>query len=308
MDWRSYLDDGARLIAPWLGGRYVYRDGRRWRIPGYLPLEHAWCEWGIKGREAEYLKICDQDPDYTCGQVREFWTGYLVGNRLIPDGTEWCANEEHLIGHTMMVYLIEPGLERFTRAEVEVVADKAVFRQCLFPLGPEDDARKAFADRRYTLGHIADCTPALDLAFRFACLQRRLLEERRARLGQARREERHRETLAQNMSTGLGRRMEAVEHFDEAVRSALALSGADLLDIRGGRERIEAVIQFRLKERRFECVVERDTLRIVDSGICLTDESSGERGDGYFTLESLPGVILEAIESNRLVVYRHVED
>lgn len=308
MDWRDHLDKGAHLIAPWLGGRHLYRDGRRWRIPGDLPLEHAWCEWRTKGREAEYLKTCEPDPEYKSGNVRELWTGYLVGNRLIPDGTEWCANEEEIIGHTMAVYLVEPGLERFTRAEVELVDNKPLFRQCLFPLGPEDDARKAFADRRYTLGHVADCTPALDLAFRFACLQRRLLEERRARLAQARREERRREVLAQNMGTGLGRRMEAVEHFDEAARAALALSSADLLDIRGGRERNEAVVQFRLKERRFECVVERDTLRIVDSGICLTDESSGERGDGYFTLESLPGVILEAIEGNKLVVYRHVED
>ena len=308
MDWKAYLDKDAHLIAPWLGGRFIYRDGRRWRVPGDLPLEHAWCEWGIRGREAEYIRICEPDPDYKSGQVRELWTGYLVGNRLIPDGTEWCANEERIIGHTMQVYLVEPGLERFTRAEIEVINDKPMFRQCIFPLGPEDDARKAFVDGRYTLGHIADVTPALDLAFRFACLQRRLLHERRARLDQARREERRREVLAQNMGTGLGRRMEAVEHFDDAARAALALSGADLLDIRGGRQRIEAIVQFRLRGRRFECVVERDTLRIVDSGICLTDESSGEKGDTYFTLESLPGVILEAIESNRLVVYRHVED
>jgi hypothetical protein len=66
------------------------------------------------------------------------------------------------------------------------------------------------------------------------------------------------------------------------------------------------VVQFRFQGQAFECVVEADTLRIVDSGICLVDHGTGERGDNYFTLESLPAVIEQANREQRLVIFRHV--
>jgi hypothetical protein len=54
-------------------------------------------------------------------------------------------------------------------------------------------------------------------------------------------------------------------------------------------------------------VVHAPTLRIVDAGICLEAHVTGERGDNRFTLESLPAVLEEAIRTNRLVVFRHVD-
>jgi hypothetical protein len=52
-------------------------------------------------------------------------------------------------------------------------------------------------------------------------------------------------------------------------------------------------------------VVDRNTLQVVDSGICLTDHHTGEKGDAYFTLESLPPVVGQAMDEGVLVVYRH---
>ena len=37
----------------------------------------------------------------------------------------------------------------------------------------------------------------------------------------------------------------------------------------------------------------------------LTDESTGEKGDTRFTLESLPTVVQQAMDEGILVVYRH---
>jgi NAD(P)H-dependent flavin oxidoreductase YrpB (nitropropane dioxygenase family) len=91
----------------------------------------------------------------------------------------------------------------------------------------------------------------------------------------------------------------------EAARAALALAGAEYLDHRASTQAAEVVVRFRLAGRRFECVCERQTLRIIDAGVCLTDERTGEKGDSRFTLESLPGVIQEAERSGRLVVFRH---
>ena len=55
-------------------------------------------------------------------------------------------------------------------------------------------------------------------------------------------------------------------------------------------------MRFRLDDLRFECTCDRRTLRIIDAGVCLVDHHTGERGDDYFTLESLPGVIRQAEE------------
>ena len=67
----------------------------------------------------------------------------------------------------------------------------------------------------------------------------------------------------------------------------------------------EWIVRYRLDGRRFECVCDAN-LRIVDSGICLTDAATGIKGDTRFTLESLPAVVQQAIDDDVLVVYRHV--
>ena len=63
-------------------------------------------------------------------------------------------------------------------------------------------------------------------------------------------------------------------------------------------------MRFRFRRQRFECVCD-EALRIVDSGICLVDHATGERGDTRFTLESLPAVIGQAMDEGRLVRFRH---
>ena len=106
--------------------------------------------------------------------------------------------------------------------------------------------------------------------------------------------------------TGAWRRALARRDFEAAAREALRLSGAELLDARPAYGRGEMIVQYRFRRRRLECVVDRATLRVSDAGICLTDEVTGERGDTYFTLESLPAVVGEAMDRSLLVVYRHV--
>lgn len=234
--------------------------------------------------------------------------GYLVGNRFIPDQESRHLN--YMFGRvhevTHRVFLVEPGLERFSR--VRVVVDREgryIFEGECFPFGPEDAVRNAFLDRKDT-SDIKGVPPALDLAFSFASRERERAEERRAELERIREQERLREEAERNMGTGAGRRALAQNDFEAAARSALAIGGAEYLDSRPGYGN-EMIVQYRLDGQRFECVAERDTMRIVDSGICLTDEYSGEKGDTYFTLESLPSVVQQAIRESVLVVYRHVD-
>ena len=95
--------------------------------------------------------------------------------------------------------------------------------------------------------------------------------------------------------------------FETAARTALAVGGAHYLDHRLAPRGDEMVVRFRLDDERFECTCDVSTLRIIDSGICLIDHETEERGDTYFTLESLPGVIRQAQREGRLVVFRHIE-
>jgi hypothetical protein len=82
------------------------------------------------------------------------------------------------------------------------------------------------------------------------------------------------------------------------VERALETAGARLLATRRlGNERLE--VTFGFMGERFISIVEADSLRVVDAGICLAG------ADREVTLESLPSVIREAIEDDVLVITRH---
>lgn len=308
MGWQDLLEESSdHLVAPWLGGRRVFSDARSWRIPGKLPRDFDWYLWEVKGRTASWLRKHDADPDY--GERLTKVRGYLVGDRIVPNGASVDPDPDKLFGQTKSVHLVDPGLDRFVPVEVMIDRDgRIIYSQELFPLGPEDAVRRAFIDRKESVDHIAGIVPALDLAFRFATRQRVLAEERRAELERVRLEEERREQACRNMGTGLGRRALAVTDPEAAAKAALAVSGAELLDIRQSRIDREMIVQFRLENRRFECVAHKDTLQIIDAGICLEDHRTLEKGDTYFTLESLPAVIRQAIREGALHVYRHVDD
>lgn len=295
-----------RLVIPWLGGRRVYRDGRAWKVDGRVPREFGWYLWTISGRTARKIGESAADPDYGDGSVTA--RGYLVGDRFIPEKARVDPDPDKLVEQTVPVYLVEPGLERF--APVQVIFDaenRPIYKMELFPSGAEEKVREAFIARKETISDVPGVTPALDLAFRFATRQRQLLEAHRAELERKRAEEERLEQARRNMGTGLGRRTMAAMDFEAGARAALAVGGAELLDVRPGRVRTEMIVQYRFENRRLECVVRKDTLQIVDSGICLEDHRTREKGDTYFTLESLPAVVRQAIQEHKLVVYRHVD-
>lgn len=311
MSWRDLLSNGEKLSLPWLGGRKVHGKDRSWTVQGKLPEEHGWYEFDISGgRKATLSGDGEIDPDFeTALSVK----GYLVGDRLVPDQARVEPDPDKLWEQTTPVHLVEPGLERFSRAVVAPDrTGRMVYIRQEFPEGPEMEVQEAYQDRLESISHVKNVTPALDLAFRFVSHQRLLAEERRRELERRRAEEerkrREEEALREamrNAGTGVGRRALAARDFDAAARAALVISGAQLLDTRRSYRRNEMVVQYRFRRRRLECVVDRATLQVIDSGICLTDHHTGEQGDTYFTLESLPAVVGQAMDEGRLVVYRH---
>jgi hypothetical protein len=288
------------------------------------PPEHGWAEFQAHtagSRVLVFQKMCDPAPDQLKWRVE----GYLVGDRLVPS-TARAIREEltpaKVLEISERVHLIEPGLDRFVRVSAGRMCEDGplVYIQQEMPLGPEWEVQDAFLEGKPDVDAIKGVTPALDVAFyletwqRAEAERRRLeLEERRRQEEEARQREARRQEIAERLGDGAGRRAVAAENFETAARAALAVGGATYLDHRNAPHVGEIVVRFRLGGRRYECTCDRRTLQIIDAGICLTahyddpDFEGGTKGDTWFTLESLPAVILEAERNGQLVVFRHVD-
>jgi hypothetical protein len=80
----------------------------------------------------------------------------------------------------------------------------------------------------------------------------------------------------------------ALEQAGARLESARKLNGAQL------------EVVFRFMDQRFISLVDANTLQVIDSGICLGHPPS----DALLTLDSLPAVIKEAIDTDALVILR----
>jgi hypothetical protein len=314
MGWEDLLapEGGEQKTLPWLGDKKVHGYGRTWTIKGKRPKQHGWYVFDVSGRKATLVGPAEDAP-HDFEEHHPTLLGYLAGSRFIPDDARVDPDPDKLIDQTDNAHCIEPGLERFVRVLVAKTGNHdLIYIRQEFPQGPEFDVTAAYQDRRDSVDHIKGVTPALDLCFRWESLQRLKAEEweremERIRLEEvaaAEAEERLRQAM-RDSGTGAGRRELAKRDFKAAATAALGVLGAELLDYRQGRHASEMIVQYQFMNRRLECVCHRDTLRIIDAGVCL-DNHRGTKGDTRFTLESLPSVIKEAIDGRKLVVWRHV--
>ncbi len=302
LDWETLLDDQTTITAPWLGGRVLNSVERSFKITGTLPAEFGWYSWKTKNKEAAL--VGESDPIFET--FRRQKSGYLVGDRLFCEGNVVPRDVTTLHTAGERIFLIPPGLDRFSRISAGVIgiSHKFVFMQQEFPQGPELDVLEAYLEEAQDIAHIKGVSPALALAFRLETYNRAEAERRRAQL-EAERVRRERiEQAQQLMGTAQGRRSLVAYDFKAAAEAALKVGNATYVDHRQGRNRNEWIVRYRVDTTRLECVCDSN-LRIIDAGVCLTDEHTGEKGDTYFTLESLPGVIKEAIDKDILVIYRH---
>lgn len=310
MGWEDLLDAGDETtVSPWVGGRTLRTDSRVFKITGKLPREHGWYSFDLHGRSASVRESVDSQ------QLQEVVVGYLVGNRLVVDGARVDPDPQKIADQAEQVYLIEEGLDRFVRVAAGRPFEDGplIYSHQEMPLGPEDDVLTAFLDEADTVAHIPDVAPALDAVFRMEVWRRAEAVKQRLELERQRREEEERlariqkrQELVEQLGDGAGRRRMAVEDFDEAAKAALRVGGAHFLDSRNAHQRSEKVVRFRFDGRRFECTCDATTLRIIDAGICLQDHNTGVKGDTFFTLESFPAVIRQAIDEDKLVVWRHI--
>jgi hypothetical protein len=92
-----------------------------------------------------------------------------------------------------------------------------------------------------------------------------------------------------------------LENAEERAEAALEAAGARMMSARRLMGN-QLEVTYRFMGERFITVCDAITLNVWDSGICLGHGNA--RGDRQLTLESLPAVIREAIESEVLVITR----
>lgn len=300
MGWRDLLEaEGETIVAPWLGGRSVILGSRQWRLTGAPPPEPGWYRFSVRGRNVEVGDPADPDHELFVSVI----TGHLVGDRLVSDEAVVDPDPAKIASASERVHLLELGLDRFVRVTAGRVTKDGplIFKEEEMPLGPEEEVLSAWQDEQPSVDDIKGVSPALDAAFRMELWRRAEAKRRREELEA----ERRRQELARTLGDGAGRRAIAPRDFEAAARAALAVGGAEYLEHRPSVQRGEMVVRFRIERRRFECTCDAQTLRIIDAGVCLIDHETDERGDTYFTLESLPGVIQQAEREGVLVVFRH---
>lgn len=304
--WENLLSStNEEMIAPWVGGRTVVFPDRVCKLQK-APREFGWYKFKIKNRNAKYLELIDKPFNI----LNNISYGYLIGDRFIPDTTVKITNPQiqHLIDNFSKVYLIEDGLDRFVRISVGKFNENGqLIYNCMeMPLGPEDAVINAFLDKKDSIDDIPGVTPGLNIAFKIETWRRNEADRLRREEESRREAEERRQKLLKSVETGIGRREIAKVDFAAAARAALSISGSEYLDHRQSSNSNEMVVRFRLDGQKFECTCNKNTLSIIDAGVCLTNERTGEKGDTWLTLESLPPVIRHASREDRLVVFRHV--
>ncbi|MFZ5444180.1 MAG: hypothetical protein ACOZQL_29560 [Myxococcota bacterium] len=312
------------VLAPFLGGASIDVPGRRLRLAA-PPPKPGWYRFEVKGRLAQVQGEADAPPLDELPRVR----GYLWRDRLVGDG----AKTEPL---ALMPDEEPPRFSPLTARRWP--GDVLLFEQLEFESEAEGAVREALAEGR-ALSSLKGVPAPLRAAYGYALIEqaaRRLgvpvaAAEIQAHVGRAaeggaveaeaviraliaEREETEREMRELRARIAAARlRADAQAARDEQLRlraerhqtaedrafAALEKAGARFESSRQLRDgQLEVVFAF--MGERFISIADAGTLQVIDSGICLGHPPR----DDLITLESLPSVIKEAIDTHRLVILR----
>lgn len=318
-DFRRFLSSPADVtteVVPYTGGRSVRTRRRRLRLTE-RPPELGWYRARIRGRSAELLSLVDTP----CLDGLPVLRGHRWGRRLVlPDASApelaFLPPDEPLALAPLVVRRwhdqslvvetedFETELEEQVRAALVEGTGLAELRQVpaslraafVYSLLEREGANWHPLEVRARLPELA----AAGRAGVRAELARLEAERARAReLARANAEVDSQpswETWQQARARSAARRARPAS--EAAVRSALAAAGASFVSLRSLQGGSQLEVRYRFLDANFETVVATETLNVLDAGICL------DGADRALTLESLPGVIREAVETGLLVVTR----
>ncbi len=272
LDYRRFLEPPAEgLRLPCFGGRSVCDDHRTFRLRENL--RPGWYQFRKSGR---YLAVEGPSaPDWQSWKLPRL-TGYVMNGRMVTNDLQ-----ARLFGLPA-----DEDLLRFAPVSARKWFDgHLLYEGQEFETEVERKVREAFEEER-SIDRVKGVTPALAHVFILESTQRELAREAERRA--------HEEVERRAQAAVLARWQETLEG---RIGLALSHTGAELISWRrqGGRQ---AVVRYRVAGRRFECVIDTESLQIMDAGICLSG------ADEALNLSSLPSAVREAVESGQLHVLR----
>jgi len=334
VDYRKFLGKEEERVLPYFGGAFLHAADRRLRL-ATEPQAPGWYRFRVKGREATPLGPAEPEAMESLPSVR----GHLVGDRLVREGSvaervQFLPEEEPPRLTPARARRWHSGELLFDMLDFESEAEEAARRaleedtSLAQVKGVPATLRSAFSyavleaesrrlgipavprELRPHLGAVAEKgRPEAERALRALAAERVLaaremeeLNRRRQLAGMAQQAVAAQAAMAQLRAQAPRGRHGRVREEDAIARAELSLeaAGARMRSARAlGNGNLEVIFTF--MDERFISVVNANTLQVVDSGICLGHPPADE----LVTLESLPSVIKEAIDTDRLVILRH---
>ena len=324
VDYRKFLGKAETLIAPYLAGPSIDAPGRRLKV-SVRPLKPGWYEWELKGRFAT-AKTEVPAPDFSAlPRVRGFsWGDRLVEENARTEFLHLLPDEEPPRFSPLTARRWHGGALIFESVDFESEAEGAV-REALAAGTPLSALKAIPAPLRAAYAFALTEQTARRLAVPVAAAEIRRHVARIADGGQAQAEAVLRELIAEREQTEremaeLRGRVAAAQlraevqaardhhieqrHHRRATAEdrawdALEKAGATFESSRHLRDHEREVV-FSYMGERFISLFDEDSLQVLDSGICLGHPPA----DKVLTLDSLPSVIREAIETDSLVILR----
>ncbi len=337
MDYRKFLGATESLVLPYFGGMSVDAPTRRLRVESQTTLT-GWLRFEVKGRVATPKERADV-PDLSALPIVR---GHLVGDALVQGGT--ATETVHFLPEEEAPLMSPAHARRWVSGELvfdaldfEGDAEEGARRALEEGMnltevkGVGASLRAAFGlavlatavrrtgiqaspleVRAHLLAFAEGGLAAAETVLRGIEAERERHDARLRARNEARRqadlrreEDQRRDALLAQVRAWerTGAPAEARRrppHGDPQTRAEAALdaAGARVVATRklGGGRGVE--VTFTFMGQRFISVADEDTLQVSDAGICLSGR------DDMVTLESLPSVIKEAIDTHRLVITR----
>ncbi|MFO0596857.1 MAG: hypothetical protein U0228_16200 [Myxococcaceae bacterium] len=324
VDYRKFLGKTDTVVAPFLGGRSITLEGRQVRL-ATVPPKEGWYRFELKGRLGHVVGEAEAPSLEKLPRVR----GFAWRDRLVGDGAR--AEPLRLRGEEDPARFAPLTARRWYGGEL-------LFEGVDFETGAESEVREAFANGT-GLATVKNVPAPLRAAFAFALIERAARDagvpvaasEVRGHTSKiadggfaaaqqvvrdliAEREQTEREMaelrariaahqlkveVEQAKLAQQEQREKATAAAEDRAWAALEKAGAKFESSRrAGQRQLEVVFEY-LGER-FICLCDEFTLQVIDSGICLGHPPA----DDLITLESLPAVIKEAVDTHRLVILR----
>jgi hypothetical protein len=316
-DFRRFLAASEPVVLPYFGGTRVDAADRRWRVESEPALQTGWWRFRIEGRRAVPIEPAPAGELAGLPAVRGHWT----------DG--WIAVDGRRLERVALLPDDEPPPLGRVAARRWYSGD-LVFDAVEFEDDAELGARHALEELR-PLGALRGVAPSLRVAFGIALgaaiarelgavvsvrelapravafadrgrdavrewLAELVAERQRAEADAHRRTEAIRREAAASTARALDRHGDPVQRADDALDGARArMVSCGRLE-RGAR----LDVTYEVDGTRVMSIVDAATLQVIDPGVCLG------AGNEYraLTLDAMPSVVREAIETDRLNITR----